>query len=488
MEQKSIHKNFIWNSIFQALTVITPLITAPYVARTLQPEGVGVFSYANSIVSYFVLLANLGTVTYAQREISYIQEDIDKRSEAFWNVFFLRFITSVVTLIFYLVFSFFSRFRFLFLILGLNIVSVIFDVSWFYQGMENFGTIMRKNIVVRILTVLSIFVFVHREEDLPIYCLVLGMGTLLGYLAQWMQLRSLVNKPDWSRIHPFSDIKTVLSLFIPTIAIQLYTILDKTMIGLFSGVGADNGYYEEAMKFARLTQTLVISLSTVMLPRIGSCYAQGKNEEIRKYIYQSFQYVWAVAIPLSFGLIGISDNLVPWFLGENFEKVSALLKILSLLLIIIGINTITGNEYLIPTNRQNEYTKTVMLGAGVNISLNLLLIPHLFSIGAALASVVAETSIAGYQLFITRKELSFKNIIQCSKKYLCAGTIMLLILRIENHCFDASMVHTMIMILTGGATYLVILLVLRDRFIIDNLKVGMNIFRNCRSSNCKKHV
>lgn len=474
--------------MFQALTVITPLITAPYVARTLQPEGVGVFSYVNSIVSYFVLLANLGTVTYAQREISYIQEDVDKRSIAFWNVFFLRFITSVVTFILYLIFSFFSRFRFLFLILGLNIVSVIFDVSWFYQGMENFGTIMRKNIIIRILTVLSIFAFVHREEDLPIYCLVLGMGTFLGYMAQWVQLRSLVNKPDWSRIHPFSDIKTVLSLFVPTIAIQLYTILDKTMIGLFSGVGAENGYYEEAMKFARLTQTLVISLSTVMLPRIGSCYAQGKKEEIRKYIYQSFQYVWAVAIPLSFGLIGISDNLVPWFLGENFEKVSALLKILSLLLIIIGINTITGNEYLIPTNRQNEYTKTVMLGASVNISLNLLLIPHLFSIGAALASVVAETSIAGYQLFITRKELSFKNIIQCSKKYLCAGTIMLLILRIENHCFDASMVHTMIMILTGGATYLVILLVLRDRFIIDNLKVGMNIFRNCRSSNCKKHV
>ena len=93
MEQKSIHKNFIWNSLFQALTVITPLITAPYVARTLQPEGVGVFSYANSIVSYFVLFANLGTVTYAQREISYIQEDTDKRSIAFWNVFFLRFIT-----------------------------------------------------------------------------------------------------------------------------------------------------------------------------------------------------------------------------------------------------------------------------------------------------------------------------------------------------------------------------------------------------------
>lgn len=482
MDQKSIHKNFIWNSIFQALTVITPLITAPYVARTLLPEGVGTFSFVNSVASYFVLVANLGTVTYAQREISYIQEDVDKRSIAFWNVFFLRFTTSIVTLAIYLAFSILSSFRHLYFIFSINIVSVIFDVSWFYQGMENFGTIMRKNIVFRILTVLSIFLLVHKKEDLPIYCFVLCMGSLLANMAQWKQLPSLVHKPDWQQIHPFSDIKTVISLFVPTIAIQVYTILDKTMIGLFSGVGAENGYYEEAMKFARLTQSLVTSLSAVMLPRIGSCYAQGKYNEVREYLYKSFQYVWAVAIPLSFGLIGISDNLVPWFLGNNYAKVSVLLKILSLLLISIGINTITGNEYLIPTNRQNEYTKTVILGAVVNISLNLLLIPHLLSAGAALASVVAETSIAGYQLYITQNELSFNNIIRCSKKYLCAGTIMLLILRIESHCFNASIVHTMIMIMTGGVTYFIILLVLRDRFVIDNLKVGVNIFRNYKSS------
>ena len=461
--------------VFQVLTVLTPLITAPYVARTLQPEGVGTFSFVNSVTSYFVLAASLGTVTYAQREISYVQEDVEKRSETFWNVFLLRMATSIVTLIAYIIFSSSSEFKILFYILSLNIISAVFDISWFYQGMEDFGTIMRKNIFFRVLTVVSIFVFVHHKEDLPVYCFILCLGTLLTNVSQWVQLPALVCKPDWGRVRPFADIKTVLSLFVPTIAIQIYTILDKTMIGLFSGVGAENGYYEEAMKFARLTQTLVTSLSAVMIPRIGNYFAQQKMEEVKEYLYKSYQYVWAVAIPISFGLIGISDNLVPWFLGADYEKVSVLLKILALLLISIGINTITGNEYMIPTNRQKLYTRTVFVGALVNVCLNAVLIPRLYSVGAAIASVVAETTIAGYQLYLTRRELAINEIMKRSIKYLCAGVTMLFVLRVENLYLGPSPLHTGIMILTGAAIYGFMQIVLKDRFIIDNLKVGMKI-------------
>ena len=458
--------------IFQLLTVLTPLITAPYVARTLQPEGVGTFSFVNSITSYFILIANLGTVTYAQREISYVQDDVEKRSSTFWNVFFLRLITSTVTLVAYLVVSFTSEFKLLFYILSMNIFSVIFDVSWFYQGIEEFEPIMRKNIFFRILTVCAIFIFVHHEEDLPIYVLILGLGNLSANLSQWIQLRTRICKPDWKAIRPFSDIRTVLSLFIPTIAIQVYTILDKTMIGLFSGVGAENGYYEEAMKFARITQTLVTSLSTVMIPRIGSCFAQQKLEEAKEYLYKSYQYVWAVAIPMCFGLMGISDNLVPWFLGSNYEKVSILLKILSLLLISIGINTITGNEYLIPTNRQKWYTRTVLLGAAVNVCFNAVLIPKLYSLGAAIASVLAETCIAVYQIYLVRDELIAKEIIKRAGHYAVAGVAMLLILSLENRAFRPSPLHTLIMIITGMLSYGIMLIVLRDTFMRDQVKAA----------------
>lgn len=483
MNQKSIHKNYFWNMIFQLLTVLTPLITAPYVARTLQPEGVGTFSFVNSITSYFVLIANLGTVTYAQREISYVQDDVDKRSGTFWNVFFLRLMTSTVTLVAYLVFSFTSEFKLLFYILSMNIFSVIFDVSWFYQGIEEFEPIMRKNIFFRILTVCAIFAFVHHEEDLPIYVLILGLGNLSANLSQWIQLRTRICRPNLKAIRPFSDIRTVLSLFIPTIAIQVYTILDKTMIGLFSGVGAENGYYEEAMKFARITQTLVTSLSTVMIPRIGSCFAQQKLEEAKEYLYKSYQYVWAVAIPMCFGLMGISDNLVPWFLGSNYEKVSTLLKILSLLLISIGINTITGNEYLIPTNRQKWYTRTVLLGAMVNVCFNAALIPKLYSLGAAIASVLAETCIAVYQIYLVRGELSATEIIKRARNYVVAGIGILLIVRVENRYLSASPLHTLCMVSSGAAVYGLILILLKDAFLKEQLKAAIEVFTHRNTQN-----
>mgnify|MGYP002171418256 CR=1 FL=1 len=213
-----------------------------------------------------------------------------------------------------------------------------------------------------------------------------------------------------------------------------------------------------------------------MIPRIGSCFAQKKLEEVKAYLYKSYQYVWAVAIPMSFGLIGISDNLVPWFLGADYAKVSLLLKILALLLISIGINTITGNEYLIPTNRQNLYTKTVLLGAAVNVCFNALLIPSLMSTGAAIASVLAETVIAVYQLYLVKHELSILEILKRSWKYICAGALMLIVLRIENGCFAPSPLYTACMIITGIALYGGSLLVLRDKFVIDHIKAGFKLW------------
>ncbi len=455
---------------YQALTVLTPLITTPYTSRVLKPEGIGIYSFAYSVVSYFVLLANLGTVTYAQREISYYQDDISNRSTIFWNTFCLRLLTSLCTLLIYLIFSFCSEFRYLLLILSVNIVAVIFDISWLYQGMEDYGTIMKKNILFRILTVVFIFLFVRQEKDLPIYCLIMAAGTFLGNGSMWTQITSMIDRPDWKHIRPFFDIKTVLSLFVPTIAIQIYTILDKTMIGLFSGVGAENGYYEQAMKFARLTQMVVTSLSTVMISRIGYCFIQEENQKLKNYIYRSYQYVWALAIPMSLGLIGISDNFIPWFLGEEFSKVGSLLKLLSLLVISIGVNTVTGNEYLIPTKRQNLYTKTVVTGALMNVCLNALLIPAFLSIGAAIASVCAETWIAMYQLYLMRHELSVSEVMRRSVTYLLAGAGMFIVLSLENRYLNPSPLHTLCMVATGASTYLLLLILLKDRFLIDNLK------------------
>ena len=106
MAKKSIRKNYIFNTSYQVLMLLTPLITTPYISRVLGADGIGKVSYAESIVSYFVLFATLGITTYGQREISYVQDSVENRSVVFWNTKILQFCTSSIVLIVYLLYLF----------------------------------------------------------------------------------------------------------------------------------------------------------------------------------------------------------------------------------------------------------------------------------------------------------------------------------------------------------------------------------------------
>lgn len=293
----------------------------------------------------------------------------------------------------------------------------------------------------------------------------------------WGYLPKYIKKIPAKQLKPFRNIKVILGLFIPTIAIQIYTVLDKTMIGLITQDANQNGYYEQAIKIARMALTVVTALGTVMIPRIGYHFEKGETETVKQYMYRSYRFVWLLSIPLCFGLMMISDNFVLWFFGKGYEPVIPLMKILALLILAIGVNTVTGNQYLIPTKREKVYTITVVIGAVVNFVLNLLLIYYFKAIGAAIASVIAETTIAVVQLLIVRKEISNWKIVKTSGKYLIAGGIMVVVLWIENRYFLPSVLNTCIMIASGAVVYFLALLALRDGFLLTNLKMVFDKFK-----------
>ena len=171
MANKSLKKNYIFNVTYQIILLIAPLVTAPYISRVLLAEGVGLYSFSYSIVSYFVLVATLGTTTFGQRAISYVQNDKEARSRAFWELFIFRFILSVVTLVAYVPISLtvFHENYLIYLILGLNVLNVAVDVTWFFQGLEDFGKTVFRNIIFKILSIVAIFIFVKEQSDLPWY-------------------------------------------------------------------------------------------------------------------------------------------------------------------------------------------------------------------------------------------------------------------------------------------------------------------------------
>lgn len=470
MAEKSLKKNYLYNLIYQILSLLTPLITTPYLSRVLGANGIGTVSYIESIVSYFALFAVLGINLYGQREISYCRDNLSKRSLVFWETKILQTISGVVVLLGFVIFALFQENKILFLIFSFNIIAVLVDVVWFLQGMEEFGKIVLRNVILKIIGVVYIFTVVKTQNDIAQYVFGLSFFGFLGNISLWPYVIKYANKLDWREIRPFRNIKVVVSLFVPTIAIQIYTVLDKTMIGIITEDAFENGYYEQAIKISKTALVIVASLGTVMIPRIGYYFGKGDYSAVHNVICRGYRFVWFIGIPMCFGLIGISSNFVPWFFGPGFEKVIPLLCILSFLILSIGINNVTGVQYMIPTNRQNLFTTTVLIGAIVNFVLNLVLIHYYESTGAAISSVIAETVIALVQLYIVRKEFSLMDVFGSAWKYLISGVIMLILLIKLGNILTPTIIHTSVMVISGATVYFALLYVFKDSFFIDNVK------------------
>ena len=272
---KSIKINFIYNLIFQIVTLCLPLITVPYTSRVLGREGIGLYSYTLSITQYFIIIGTLGMSLYGNRAIAYVRDNKKELSKTFWAILVLRILTTTISLIMYLsIFCLNNENKIMYLIQALNILAATIDISWLYMGLEDFRKTVTRGLVVKILCVLSIFIFVREQSDLWIYTLINALMLVLGNGFMWLYLPKAVDKTKIT----FKDMKIhlipTLQMFIPQIAIQVYAVLDKTMLGILATKG-DVGIYEQSQKIVKIVGGLVTSLGVVMLPRMCITFANG---------------------------------------------------------------------------------------------------------------------------------------------------------------------------------------------------------------------
>lgn len=478
--KKSISKNYIYNLSYQLLTLVTPFITTPYISRVLGPDGVGMYSYTTSIVAYFILLASLGIANYAQREIAYHQDDVHAQSRIFYEVVGIRAITVSISLLsYYLIISHCDvEDKVIYWVQAINILVVLFDISWFFQGLEEFGKIVLRNFVIRILSIAGIFLLIHDVSDLLLYIGLMAGMNFLGAVSIWLYLPKYLVRVARNEINPFRNFVVIVQMFLPQIAIQIYTVFDKTMIGILTGSAFENGYYEQAEKIVKIGLMLVTSLGPVMLPRIASAYAHNDMEAIHHYIMRSYRFVWMIGLPMMFVTIGLIDTAVPWFFGPGYEKVGLLVKIFSGLLLAIGINNVTGVQYLISVNKQNTFTLTVLLGAIINFCLNMILIPSMESTGAAIASVAAETAIALVQFYFVRAYFSLSKVLRLSKCYLLCSLLMFaFLMMVSSIYYEQTVIYTVAL---GGLSVMVysgFLMLFRDDFFMGFLNKIMGKVR-----------
>ncbi len=469
-------KNYLYNASYQIMLIVLPIITTPYVSRVLGANNVGTYSYTNSITQYFILFGCIGLNLYGQREIAYYQNDKNKRSVTFFDLVSLRVLTLTISLsIFCLTVMTHSRYSSIFMIQTLDIIASMFDISWFFQGMEDFKKTVLRNFLVRILCVSLIFAFVKTSDDLLLYVLCYSGTLLLGNMSLWLYLPKYVNKSDIKKVNIKRHIKPALTLFLPQIAISIYTLLDKTMIGLISNNNSEVAYYEQSQLIIKTVMTVITSMGTAMMPRVANLFIENKGEEIKMYMRASVKFVLMTSIPFMFGIMAIAQDFVPWFFGRGYEKVVPNMMIIAPIIIFIGMSNVTGTQYLLPLGRQKEFTISVIGGSVLNFLLNIILIYWFASIGAAIATVIAECMVLMIQFYFLRNDFDLRYITKQLLKYFFFGLVMFAVTYSISCLLSSSIINTFIEIMIGAVIYFILLYVSKDEA-IELLKKKLLLF------------
>ncbi|WP_160674357.1 flippase [Clostridium sp. C8-1-8] len=458
---KSLVKNFMYNLVFQMVTLFIPLITVPYTSRILGKQGIGIYSYTLSIVQYFIIIGTVGISLYGNRSIAYVRDDKEKMSRVFWSITLFKFITTAIALIVYvIIFCINTENSLIYLIQSTNIVAAALDISWLYMGLEDFKKTVTRNLLIKLIGVACIFLFIKSYDDLYEYVAINGLMLVLGNLIMWAYVPNTVS----FIMVTYTDMKQhfipAIKLFIPQISVQIYAVLDRTMLGILSNTG-EVGLYEQSQKIIRLVLGIVTSLGVVMLPRMSNTFSKGDNNKLKEYLNKSLKAIAYISIPMATGLAAISKELVPWFFGKDFYEVSYLLILSSASLVFIAIGNVLGMHYLLPSNRTREFTVAVTVGAISNVIINLLLIEKYKAQGACIATLISEFLVAYIQYLFIKQSIDGSMIINIVK-YIVAAFFMFVTVRLIGCSLGPAIFTTFIQSIIGAAVYVIILVLLKE--------------------------
>ena len=486
MHKSSIKKNFFYQCIYEILIILLPLLTSPYLARVLGAEQVGIYSYTYSIAYFFMMFACLGVKNYGNRTIAAVRDDQNELNKTFSNIYAVMIMLATIVSAVYVVYAvFFSEYRIIAFIQFIYILSCFVNIDWFFFGIEEFRLTVTRNSIVKLITVVAIFIFVRDQGDLWKYCLILALGTLIGQAAVWYFLKDYVQfvRPSWEEMK--KHIKPLFVLFIPVLAVSLYKYMDKIMLGILS-TKTQVGFYENSEKVINIPTSIITAFGTVMLPRMSNLAAGGSRKQIKDYIERSQELVLCLALALAFGLAGVAQNFSVIFWGSEFEPCGNLIIALAVTIPFISYANVIRTQFLVPQKWDRPYIVSVFTGAGVNIVANLILIQRYEALGAAFGTIFAEAAVCLVQAFYVRKELPVLKYVRKAIYFLIIGVVMfVVVMTIGNMGVH---IHVLLLqILVGAVVYslfsLIYFIVTKNQTvlpIIDKMLVRLHLKSNTK--------
>ena len=407
----SIKKNFFYNIILSVTQVLFPLITFSYVARVIEPVGIGTVSFVESICRYAILLAALGVPVYGVREVAKLKDDKEKLSKLCSELLVIHFVATLFISLIYLitVLSIAKLNHNLdYYLLGLLMVfSNIFIMEWYFQGIGDFKYITLRTLIVRIITTFSVFFLVNNTNDGIYFFLLIVLTNIINGIINFSHAKRSLNL---SLSFGYKDLNKHLSplffIFSTTISISIYVLLDTIMLGFLADETAV-GLYSMALKISKVPMLFVGALGLVLIPQLSSSYHQNDLENFKILILKSLNFVITFSFPVIFFVFGISNELLFVFAGEQYVDAAYTLKILSVVVLLIGLSNVFGLQILTPMGKDRYLTYSVFVGTIISLILNYILIPLYQEIGAAITNIIAEFFVTVATLYFALKFIKF---------------------------------------------------------------------------------
>ena len=455
----SLKKNFIYQALYQILVILLPLISAPYIARVLGVENSGIFSYTNVVANYFLVFGMLGIEQYGSRCIAKVRNNKEKLNQVFSELLFVHIIVSVIVIIIYGIYCLLSeKYKIVFLLQSLYVISVLFDINWFFFGIENFKITVIRNVIIKILSFISIFVFVRGQNGLYIYTFIMTFSTLLSQIILWPTLKKYVSIKKVTFSEMKHHIKPLIILFIAVIAANLNRMIDKLMLGAFDKIN-DLGCYEYADRIIRVPLSIITAFGTIMLSRMSNLVENEKEnkEKINRMINVTAFYLFIMLFAMAAGVSAIAPEFIKVYLGNDYNGTIILLQILSISIPIVGWNNFVRTQILIPREMDKIYTKSVIIGAMINIIANMILIPIFSAKGAALATIISYSVILILQTLGIKKVCNLKEIYKYGIYPFLVSIAMFLLVRVVAIHVNNVIVSLLLEMFIGATIYLILI-------------------------------
>lgn len=466
MEQKSLKKNAVLNIIKTVMGIIFPIITFPYASRILLPEGIGKVNFANSIISYFALIASLGIGTYATREAAKIRDNIPELRKFIKEIIIINLSSTFIAYILFFIslalVPKFQNYKLLLLISSLTIIFNTIGIGWFYSAIEEYSYITIRSIVFQIIDIIFMFIFVKTKEDIYLYACMNVIAAVGSNICNLFHLRHFISLKEKTSIEIKKHIKPIFILFGLAAITSIYTILDSTMLGFFSN-DEQVGFYSAATKINKMVLMVVTAIGGVLFPRLSYYSEKEDKSEFNQLIIKGFSITLCIAIPCTLGLHFLSRPITLLFSGENYIPSIPVMKIMNPIIIIISISNFIGIQYFLPLGKEKIALQSVIIGAVTNFSLNIILIPKYQALGAGIATLSAESCVSLYQIFFTRKEIQYKKLLINLIEFFIAGIVMSFYVLTITKIISSIPLQIIISISGGGIIYFLILIILRNK-------------------------